>query len=321
MGRHLPHPTIKAYMHSMPRPARLVALLLAALSVSVCRAFVPRPALVGRGRRLAAAAASAAAPGFHSLLVKADSPDDWEACLKDLCAQARQIKRRRAAGGDGLGFLFCSASLARHFSTIAATVAKNVDCGTTVAVVAGGVCGGAAEETEHPATSLGLLFGSLPPGASARPFTIAQGSAPPVTSARWKKLTEEDPTGFLLFADPASPVQEVIAGLDNAYPATVTVGGLSVASEQISGGPALALNGDVLDPRTVLGIALSGNVALHSIVAQGCRPVGPTFTITEAQHNIIKTLDKAPAVEALQSLLNTTDESTRALMKESLFGT
>ncbi|WP_293660472.1 FIST N-terminal domain-containing protein [Rhodoferax sp. OV413] len=62
------------------------------------------------------------------------------------------------------------------------------------------------------------------------------------------------------------------------------------------------------------GVAFAEGVALISRVTQGCSPVSKTHTITEADHNLVLSLDGEPALDAmLQSLGLSMDRPQEAL--------
>jgi small ligand-binding sensory domain FIST len=68
-----------------------------------------------------------------------------------------------------------------------------------------------------------------------------------------------------------------------------------------------------------VGVALSGNVVVDTLVAQGCRPVGELMRVTRCQGNILYELDGRPAFEAVQELFATLDEYDRRLAGTALF--
>jgi small ligand-binding sensory domain FIST len=75
----------------------------------------------------------------------------------------------------------------------------------------------------------------------------------------------------------------------------------------------------------VVGVALSGLVVLDTIVAQGCRPIGPVYRVDQAERNILLALGEVdgvtvrPPLELLQDLFETLSESDRQLAQSSLF--
>ncbi|MBT9312352.1 FIST signal transduction protein [Leptothoe kymatousa] len=136
-----------------------------------------------------------------------------------------------------------------------------------------------------------------------------------------------DQPHFLLMADPfASGMNDLLQGLDFAYPDSVKVGGLA-GIESISRSCGLFC-GQQLYRQGVVGVALSGNIMIDAIVAQGCRPIGPTFRVVEGDRNVVTKvaaqgntdddLEQTP-LEALQELFQDLDETDRQLAQESLF--
>ena len=67
------------------------------------------------------------------------------------------------------------------------------------------------------------------------------------------------------------------------------------------------------------GVALSGNVVVDTLVAQGRRPVGELMRVTRCEGNILYELDGRPAFEAVQQLFATLDEYDRRLAGTALF--
>ena len=67
------------------------------------------------------------------------------------------------------------------------------------------------------------------------------------------------------------------------------------------------------------GLALSGDVAIDSIVAQGCRPIGPPLFVTQARHNLVTRLDGRPAMEVLAEIYAALGARDQQLCQHSLF--
>jgi small ligand-binding sensory domain FIST len=66
-------------------------------------------------------------------------------------------------------------------------------------------------------------------------------------------------------------------------------------------------------------VALTGDLIMDTIVAQGCRPVGMPLFITRSRGNLILELDGRPPVDLIEELHASLSESDRALMRHSLF--
>ncbi len=184
---------------------------------------------------------------------------------------------------------------------------------------AGGLIGGGSEEEEEP--GIALLCGRLPDAALAA-VHIEQETMPPLSDSResWWRLLDlapESEPSFLLIADPATFDAEACArGLDRAFPGSTVVGGLT-AGMLAPGTARLLTDGDVHRTGGML-LALSGNVAIDSVLAQGCRPVGDPLFVTACDGNLIGELDGRPPKELLGALFATLDEADRARFGDSL---
>ena len=103
--------------------------------------------------------------------------------------------------------------------------------------------------------------------------------------------------GWLAFADPFSLDAETwLKQWNEAYAPQPILGGLaSGASERTT---QVYLNGDVFEDG---GVALSvgGELRLQGVISQGCTPIGETWTITQAEGNIIWQIGNRPAYQRL----------------------
>jgi small ligand-binding sensory domain FIST len=134
---------------------------------------------------------------------------------------------------------------------------------------------------------------------------------------------------FIILADPFSAkINDLLQGLDYAYPGAVKVGGLA-GGDGAGRGAALFCDYQLYREGTV-GVALSGNIVLETIVAQGCRPIGHPYRVTEGERNILLKLEEQTddsgsggiersPLEALRELVQTLSEEDRELAQHSLF--
>jgi small ligand-binding sensory domain FIST len=130
---------------------------------------------------------------------------------------------------------------------------------------------------------------------------------------------------FILMADPfSSSVTDLLQGLDFAYPSGVKIGGLASVDgfNRHSG----LFCDRTLYTEGMVGVALSGPVVLDTIVAQGCRPIGPVYRVDKAERNILLALgdpedgdSSRPPLELLQAMFETLSDGDRKLAQSSLF--
>src|SRR5258706_12209499 len=110
-----------------------------------------------------------------------------------------------------------------------------------------------------------------------------------------------DEPAFIVMIDPFSlRADDLLNGLDFAYPKSVKVGGLASAANQ-AGQNALFLNEAVFRGGAV-GVALTGNIRLDALVAQGCRPIGEPLTVTRCRRNFLLGLNDRRPIQVVQNL-------------------
>jgi small ligand-binding sensory domain FIST len=180
-----------------------------------------------------------------------------------------------------------------------------------------GVIGAGREIEGEPALS--LTAASLP-GVELQPFRIEDL---PDAEAAVEELREEfgiraARPHLLLLADPLTlDGGDLVSLLDRAYPGMIKIGGLA------SGGSSPGENRLFLGEEALwggaVGVALSGNLAVDTIVAQGCRPIGHPMLVTRCEGNVVHQLDGKPPLAVLRQLFETLSERDRELFQHSLF--
>jgi len=242
-----------------------------------------------------------------------------------------------------LGLVFISSAYASEYSRLMPLLQERLSVPVIIGCGGGGVIGmnaqGQPQEIEaEPALSISL---ASMPEVSVRAFHIPGSDLPDLDSSpsTWVDLigvSPQEQPHFILLADPfSSKINDLLQGLDFAYPGSVKVGGLASASamgvqsglfyrdpERYSGG--------TLHREGTIGVALSGNVVLDPIVAQGCRPIGQPYQITKGERNIVLELadsngisfsevESQPPLAVLRDVIQNLSESDRELAQHSLF--
>jgi small ligand-binding sensory domain FIST len=180
--------------------------------------------------------------------------------------------------------------------------------------------GGGREIEDRAAVS---LTGALLPGARLRGTHLDAAQVPPVyTEPRvWEDLlhmTANQQPSFLILADPFSFETEVfVKGLDRVFPGASKVGALASGARQV-GGTALYL-GDRVYHSGAITLALTGDIQIDPIVAQGCRPIGEPMFITAAHENLIREIDGHAARDVMSDLFEKLSPGDRDLFSQSLF--
>ena len=243
----------------------------------------------------------------------------FESAVRECAEEARE---GLGPGTVSLAFVFVTPHFAAYYPRVPGLVARHLKPEVLVGCSGGGVIGG-GEEAEH-APAVTLVAANLP-DTEVKAFrigdTLPDLDGPPDA---WTRLVGSDsgaPGGepqLVLISDPFSvPVEALLAGLDYAFPASPKVGGLA------SGGTSPGMNALFLDDEVftdgAIGLSLEGNVAIDTVVAQGCRPIGDMMQVTGCKGNLLYELDGQPAIEAIQELFSTLDGRDRNLAQTALF--
>ena len=253
-----------------------------------------------------------------------------EAAIAEVVEQAQSLLSTPA----DLGLVFISSAFASDLPRLMPLLQEALSVPWLIGCSGGGIVGthadGSSEEVEaKPALSLSLA--SLP-NVNIHTFHLSNEEFPDLDSPpqAWIDLVGVDPQEepqFILLADPmTSGINDLLQGLDFAYPGAVKVGGLAGVNS-FSSGSSLFCDYELYQSG-VVGVALSGNVVLEAIVAQGCRPIGKTYRVTEGERNIVLGLEEEdlsgnrktrPPLEVLQELFQSLSEQDQALAQNSLF--
>jgi small ligand-binding sensory domain FIST len=201
-------------------------------------------------------------------------------------------------------------------------LARASRAGTIVGCSAGGVIGAGHEIERNPGVA---LIGAILPGVHVTTVHLETDALPPLERRDdWTALLRapaaaaDDEPHVLLLADPfTADVERLLAGLDRHFPSGRKVGGL--ASGGTEPGASALFQGGTLHRSGVVAVTLAGDVALETIVAQGCRPIGEPMFVTGAHGNLLRALDGEPAGRVLRRLYERLEGRDKELFRDSLF--
>ena len=184
----------------------------------------------------------------------------------------------------------------------------------------GGIIGGGKEAEQQAAFS--ITCANLPDveiqGIHTDTMKLPDQDTAPSVWREWLGVDVEKNPSFIFLADPFSfQGEEFLAGVDFAYPNSSKVGGLA-SGAQAQGGNALYLD-DKIYNNGLIGLALSGNIGMDTIVAQGCRPIGEPVKVSKCDGTLLTGMDGQPPLELLQSVYEGLDENDKSLVQTSLF--
>jgi small ligand-binding sensory domain FIST len=242
---------------------------------------------------------------------------------EDLLAALDEISQDLHEGLRGdptdLLLIFPSQHHLFDYGRILPRLKENLDCARIVGCSAHSVIGSHLEVERSP--GLSAIAAHLPAveisirqvGRSDLP--ALDGSPQP-----WRDLLGVDSglhPDFIVLADPFSlDVQELLTGIDYAYPDSTVIGGLASGAHGPRGNA--LFHTETIHRSGAIVIAFWGNVKMDALVAQGCRPIGQPARVTDCDGHLLTGIDKQSPTKYLASLYETLDESTQRLVRSSL---
>jgi small ligand-binding sensory domain FIST len=229
---------------------------------------------------------------------------DTEAATRDLADAVRlQIGNQPV----DLAFVFFSSHHAAKATVIATMLREILQAQICIGCSGEGVIAG-SEEIETAAAL--TLWAARLPGVHLTPLRLSVSPVhDQILIPDWPEPNVEDTT-FLLLADPFStPMQDVLALMADRYPNGKALGGMAGGGHD-AGENRLLLNDQVFDAGLV-GVQLTGPLAVRTVISQGCRPIGERYVVTKAEHNLIYELGGMPALQRLQDVFESLDSTHR----------
>lgn len=176
-----------------------------------------------------------------------------------------------------LGFVYFSDRYATHAEDIVARLRAETGIADWVGSVGIGVCGRGAGAID--AGGIALMAARFPPCS----FRVFSGRRP---------LSAPPPYLAVVHADPQTPdMPELVADMAGKVASGFVTGGLSSSRER-----SLQVAGDVL-AGGISGVAFDERVAIATRLTQGCSPLPGRHTVTEAERNIVASIDGRPALD------------------------
>src|SRR5277367_7116601 len=237
-----------------------------------------------------------------------------EAVVRDTATQLRQ----QLSGKPTFGLVFVTPDYADKANDLLELVRVYGHVPTLIGCSGTGLVGRSQEQEEGPGFS--LLFVSLPGGkASSFSFSqdVVEASTGPDYWYQRTGLKPADVKAWLVFLNPFSlPVEIWLKQWNQAYPHVPVFGGMAGG---VAGDPEAWV---FCDDRVVPGgvaIALQGDIAVNSVVSQGCKPIGEPLTVTQAEKNVLLTLGSRPAYEVLSDVYKDLTDTEREQARGHLF--
>ncbi|MBR8744984.1 histidine kinase [Nocardiopsis sp. MG754419] len=184
----------------------------------------------------------------------------------------------------------------------------------TLGCSATGVVGGGRGVEGQGAVS---VWSARLPGVELTPFrldTAVEDDQLAVVGMR--EPGPDDRAGILLTNPYEFPTQAFVRETTAALGGLPLVGGMA---DGMRGEDSVRLFSDgEVAANGAIGVLIGGEGVLGTVVSQGCRPVGPSMTITKAEGNLLLELAGVNAYEKLEELVAGLSDEDRALAEQGL---
>ncbi len=191
-----------------------------------------------------------------------------------------------------LGFLYVTDDLSEHMGEVLDLFRQATGVPHWVGTVGMGICATGVEYYDTPAVA--AMVGDFPPD-SFLVFRSMVKDLDEFTARNADWMNTRRPFLGLVHADPSNPLTEaLVKQLAARTSAGFLVGGLA------SSRGAVYSYADGVTQGGLAGVLFSEEVGLVTKLSQGCSPIGPQHSITEAQRNIMIRLDGRRALDVLK---------------------
>jgi small ligand-binding sensory domain FIST len=133
-----------------------------------------------------------------------------------------------------------------------------------------------------------------------------------------EQITARDESALIVLGEPFSfPTDLLLSQLAADYPELRVLGGMASGFQQ-PGRNLVLVNGTVYSEGAA-GLLIDGGVKVHSVVSQGCRPIGDRFVVTKVEQNLILELGGKPTIQVLEEMFIRLPTSDHDLMSKGFF--
>ncbi len=222
-------------------------------------------------------------------------------------------------GAWDIAFLFISGFDEKSTKVIGDKIQAGLSLKNVLGCAGYGVIGAGKEIEDSPSVS--LLLARMP-GVRCMPFYLDQTSYEDLqTTEEWYDLMDVYPNEkpkFIVFTEATnSAMNSFIEGINKSYPNSPVVGGLTGVENHPRQN--LFICNSQYYAEGLVGVCLTGNIHIETIVSQGCRPIGESYIITQADDNIIYELAGRPFYEVLEDVINEISERDQKLAQDAIF--
>ncbi|MCL4393506.1 MAG: FIST C-terminal domain-containing protein [Chloroflexi bacterium] len=223
---------------------------------------------------------------------------------------------------DSPAFDFVMAFFSEDYSAVAPSAADRIHTALNPRVLVGCTCEGVIAKNQEIEKRMAItLVAAQLPDVELVPFSLDADDWEALQDPHRLQGLVHAASGtrlFVMVADPFStPMDQVLDAFNTHYEGVPIIGGMA-SGAGVPGSNVLLLNDRAFATGSV-GVAFAGKFVTDIVVSQGCRPFGRTFSVTEANDNIILSLDGEPPLRHIQNLAAQLSDEDQALLRNGLF--
>lgn len=228
-------------------------------------------------------------------------------------AACRQALDQLAGQPCDLAYVFASTIYRASWPSLLEIIHEQLRPRVLIGCSGSGIIGGGQELEWVPAVS---ITAAHLPDVRLFPFVVTPDelelSAPGGFWVDKIGVSPEAKPIFVLFADPytCQPLK-LLSELNTTYRSRPMIGGL-VSGGNEAGEHLLFINRDVARDGAV-GVAMSGNITMDTVISQGCRPIGRPYIVTKAEEHAVIELGGRQALAVLHEVLSKLSSDDREL--------
>ncbi|MDH3692317.1 MAG: FIST C-terminal domain-containing protein [Gammaproteobacteria bacterium] len=221
---------------------------------------------------------------MERFLVASSTAREWQAAV-DECLE----RWGKQAFTQKLGFIYTTDAHSENLGAIVSRLQAKSGVPHWVGTTGLGIL--CADQEHYDVPAISIMICRFPEDAF-RVFSAIHGGFEEFDKANHLWLENNFGNFAIVHADPTNPkLQQLIPAFSEKLNGGFLVGGLTSSQ---SGNVQIA---DRATSGGLSGVVFSDKVPVVTGLSQGCSPLGPAHTITQAQRNIVITIDNRPAVD------------------------
>lgn len=244
------------------------------------------------------------------------------------CANEVANRVLEALGGEPkFAMVFMTHPHIEQCAEVSRTLRAKFGGAIVIGVSASGVIAGGAEIEKSPAISIfaGKFGDQITSGVRVKAFTdeeLTVVDSEETAKSEWMPTMgiDKDTRCVILFADPTSVPMLTLLPWFNAATSEC---GVPVVGGMASGGTKPGSNVIMLNDRVrrhgLVGMSISGDIRVDTVLSQGCKGFGPTMVVTKSHRNMILELGGRRALDVVQETVELLNEEQREIAGRGLF--